>query len=122
MSVRCCRSYEEEVYEGDTGVIVKINNGGLHDLNLQVWFLDIFNVWKMIISDSSLFSNHAQVDWRNKGYAYWVRFIHVELLGNLNTIPTIKVGDTVRVKPSVVTPQFKWGSITHSSVGIVTGK
>ncbi len=38
MSVRCCRSYEEEVYEGDTGVIVKINNGELHDLNLQVIF------------------------------------------------------------------------------------
>lgn len=36
MSVRCCRSYEEEVYEGDTGVIVKINYGELHDLNLQV--------------------------------------------------------------------------------------
>lgn len=56
-----------------------------------------------------------------KGYAYWVRFIHVELLGHQNTIPNVKVGDTVRVKPSVVTPQYKWGSITHSSVGTVTG-
>lgn len=56
-----------------------------------------------------------------KGYAYWVRFIHVELLGNVNVLPSIKVGDTVRVKSSVVTPQYKWGSITHSSVGVVTG-
>lgn len=63
-----------------------------------------------------------QVDWQMKGYAYWVRFIHVELLGGASTIPVIKVGDTVRVKPSVVTPQYKWGSITHSSVGVVTGE
>lgn len=25
------------MYEGDTGVIIKINNGELHDLNLQVF-------------------------------------------------------------------------------------
>ena len=32
----------------------------------------------------------------------------------------IKVGDRVRVKPSVTTPQYKWGSINHHSVGTVT--
>lgn len=56
-----------------------------------------------------------------KGYAYWVRFIHVELLGNVNNSSSIKIGDTVRVKPSIVTPQYKWGSVSHTSVGIVTG-
>lgn len=57
-----------------------------------------------------------------KGYAYWVRFIHVELLGHPSSVSNIKVGDTVRVKPSITKPQYKWGSVTHSSVGIVTGE
>lgn len=35
---------------------------------------------------------------------------------------TIKVGDKVRVKPSVTMPTYKWGSVTHRSVGTVTGK
>lgn len=34
----------------------------------------------------------------------------------------IKVGDLVRVKSSVVTPKYKWGSITHQSLGTVTCK
>ncbi|XP_059354670.1 E3 ubiquitin-protein ligase TRIM65-like isoform X2 [Carassius carassius] len=35
--------------------------------------------------------------------------------------PTIEivVGDRVRVKPSVVTPTHKWGSVTHFSIGVV---
>ena len=32
----------------------------------------------------------------------------------------IKVGDRVRVKASVSTPQYKWGSVNHRSIGIVT--
>uniref|UniRef100_A0A8B9H5F2 FinTRIM family, member 79 n=1 Tax=Astyanax mexicanus TaxID=7994 RepID=A0A8B9H5F2_ASTMX len=32
---------------------------------------------------------------------------------------SIKVGDQVRVKPSVDTPKHKWGGITHQSVGTV---
>ncbi|XP_016150355.1 uncharacterized protein [Sinocyclocheilus grahami] len=31
----------------------------------------------------------------------------------------IKIGDKVRVKPSVVTPTHKWGSITLKSIGVV---
>ncbi|XP_016372138.1 tripartite motif-containing protein 5-like isoform X2 [Sinocyclocheilus rhinocerous] len=31
----------------------------------------------------------------------------------------IKIGDKVRVKPSVVTPTHKWGAITHKSIGVV---
>ena len=35
---------------------------------------------------------------------------------------SIKVGDLVRVKPAVKTPKYKWGSVTHDSVGQVTGQ
>ena len=34
---------------------------------------------------------------------------------------TIKVGDKVRVKPSIAMPTYKWGSVTHRSIGTVTG-
>lgn len=33
----------------------------------------------------------------------------------------IKIGDKVRVKPTVTTPKYKWGSVTHRSVGVVKG-
>ena len=33
----------------------------------------------------------------------------------------LKVGDRVRVKSSVVTPKYKWGSVNHNSIGVVTG-
>lgn len=69
-----------------------------------------------------------QVQWQSKGGAregpkHWVRFIHVELLGfsaASSVTPTIKVGDRVKVKASVTTPSFKWGSIDHNCVGVVT--
>jgi E3 ubiquitin-protein ligase HERC2 len=32
----------------------------------------------------------------------------------------LKAGDRVRVKPSVSSPKYKWGSINHLSVGVVT--
>ena len=32
----------------------------------------------------------------------------------------IKAGDKVRVKPSVLTPTYKWGSVSHNSIGTVT--
>ena len=54
-----------------------------------------------------------------------MRYIHVELLGvtGVATATThIGVGDRVRVKPSVHTPKYKWGSVTHRSVGQVTGE
>ncbi|XP_043204412.1 E3 ubiquitin-protein ligase HERC2-like [Amphibalanus amphitrite] len=97
-TVRCCRSYEE-VHEGDVGTVVKLDRDGLHDLNVQV-------------------------NWQRKVGIYWVRYIHVELLGVTGVAATtthIRVGDRVRVKPSVHTPKYKWGSVTHRSVGIVTG-
>ncbi|TRY57036.1 hypothetical protein DNTS_023940 [Danionella cerebrum] len=46
-------------------------------------------------------------------------------LNKVSDLPTktpkfgIKVGDNVRVKPSVDTPTHKWGSVTHQSIGVV---
>ena len=31
----------------------------------------------------------------------------------------IKVGDSVRVRPDIETPKYKWGSVTTRSVGVV---
>ncbi|KAK0097381.1 hypothetical protein PV326_002182 [Microctonus aethiopoides] len=98
MLVRCCKSYEEVEY-GDIGQVVKIDPEGLHDLNVQV-------------------------AWQHKDGTYWVRFIHIELLGHPPTLPcppALKVGDKVKVKASVAVPKYKWGSVNHTSVGILTG-
>ncbi|CAB0032033.1 unnamed protein product [Trichogramma brassicae] len=97
MLVRCCKTYEEVEY-GDVGQAVKIDVEGLHDLNVQV-------------------------AWQHKGGTYWVRFIHIELLGNPPSLPlppALKVGDKVRVKRSVAVPKYKWGSVNHQSVGVIT--
>ncbi|XP_048855280.1 LOW QUALITY PROTEIN: E3 ubiquitin-protein ligase HERC2 [Brienomyrus brachyistius] len=95
MMVRCCRTYEE-VYEGDVGKVIKLDRDRLHDLNVQC-------------------------DWQQKGGTYWVRYIHTELLGfpPQSSPSHIKIGDKVRVKLSVTTPKYKWGSVTHRSVGVV---
>ncbi|XP_039287848.1 E3 ubiquitin-protein ligase HERC2 [Nilaparvata lugens] len=103
MLVRCCKSYEE-VQEGEIGRVIKIDHEGLYDLNLQV-------EWQKTSVDGA--------DTRR----YWVRFIHVELIGlctNANVPSAIRVGDKVKVKANVVTPKFKWGSADHSSIGVVT--
>ncbi|XP_030881180.1 E3 ubiquitin-protein ligase HERC2 [Leptonychotes weddellii] len=95
MMVRCCRTYEE-VCEGDVGKVIKLDRDGLHDLNVQC-------------------------DWQQKGGTYWVRYIHVELIGYPppSSPSHIKIGDKVHVKASVTTPKYKWGSVTHQSVGVV---
>ncbi|KAK2509156.1 hypothetical protein MC885_004362 [Smutsia gigantea] len=91
MMVRCCRTYEE-VCEGDMGKVIKLDRDGLHDLNVQC-------------------------DWQQKGGTYWVRYIHVELIGYPppSSPSHIKIGDKVRVKASVTTPKYKWGSVTHQT-------
>lgn len=33
----------------------------------------------------------------------------------------LAVGDRVRIKPSVTTPLYKWGCVSHDSIGIVRG-
>ncbi|KAL2717183.1 E3 ubiquitin-protein ligase HERC2 [Vespula squamosa] len=97
MLVRCCKSYEEVEY-GDVGQVIKVDPEALHDLNVQV-------------------------AWQRKGGTYWVRFIHIELLGHPPSLPgppALKIGDKVRVKASVAVPKYKWGSVNHQSIGIVT--
>lgn len=110
MLVHCCRTYEE-VHEGDLGRVVEVDHDGLHDLNVLV-------------------------DWQHKGGVYWVRYIHVELLGEsqqsatspAGLMPTpqpqpgLRAGDRVRVRPTVNQPKYKWGSVTRSSVGTVTSE
>lgn len=39
-----------------------------------------------------------------------------------SSLSHIKIGDKVRVKPTITTPKYKWGSVTHRSVGVVKGK
>ncbi len=42
--------------------------------------------------------------------------------GSSSTESKIKIGDKVCVKPSVVTPRYKWGSVTHKSIGVVKSR
>ena len=150
MQVKCCKTFEE-VYEGDVGTAVKLDRDGLHELNVNV-------------------------DWKQKGGNYWVRYIHVELLGfppseqepqsesiqslgrglrkGNASVPSVspmsggaqaasivmdscgeravhseivssevafKIGQLVRVKPTVDRPRYKWGNVKRGSVGVVAG-
>ena len=67
---------------------------------------------------------YIQVDWQRKRGTYWVRFIHIEVLEQPPCVApsggVLRVGDRVRVKSSVVTPAYKWGSVTHRSVGVIS--
>ncbi|EDV24531.1 uncharacterized protein TRIADDRAFT_56425 [Trichoplax adhaerens] len=93
MKVRCIADFEE-VKEGDIG---RLDCDGLHDLNVQCF-------------------------WQQNGGTYWVRYIQFELtpieITGSNDME-INVGDYVRVKQTVQTPKFKWGSVTHESIGKV---
>lgn len=120
MWVRCCRTYEE-VHEGDIGRVIELDRDGLHDLNILV-------------------------NWQCKEGVYWVRYIHVELLGHTHSsspplpmpapatpIPsmttqstaqpsTLCVGDRVQVQPTLSQLRYKWGTASHSSAGTVTSE
>lgn len=50
-------------------------------------------------------------------------YLFLQLLGfpPQSSASHIKIGDKVRVKTSVTTPKYKWGSVTHRSVGVVKG-
>ncbi len=41
--------------------------------------------------------------------------VKVKLISNPD-----QIGDRVRVKSSVTTPKYKWGSVNHNSIGVVT--
>ena len=77
-----------------------------------------------------------QVEWHRRASMYWVRFIHIELVGGPvgalvkggSTIPLsaqeapLAPGDTVRVRASVSQPRYKWGFIDHSCIGVITSE
>ncbi|XP_066533507.1 uncharacterized protein [Hoplias malabaricus] len=43
-----------------------------------------------------------------------------EVSGSLSANYDFQIGDSVRVKSTVVTPKHQWGGVTHKSVGVVT--
>lgn len=106
MLVRCCRDFEE-IRKGDIGTVLKVDTEGLHDLNVQV-------------------------DWRIHGAAYWMCFVHIELIEppKLNSDAdtsymdpeqqTIMIGSHVRNRTNISTPRYKWGSVPRDSIGVVT--
>ena len=61
-----------------------------------------------------------------------MRYVHVEIIGYANASASsepcessatiIRIGDRVRVRASVTTPKYKWGSVTHRSTGVVISK
>lgn len=127
--VKCCRTYEE-VYEGDVGKVIKLDRDGLHDLNVQCdWQQKGGTYWVRYIHTELLGTE-----------SYTTAKLYINTPSERNTpecanylltvsgfppqsSPShIKIGDKVRVKQSVTTPKYKWGSVTHRSVGAVKGK
>ncbi len=98
MLVRCSRDFEE-IHKGDIGRVVKVDAEGLHDLNVQV-------------------------DWQMHSAAYWMCFVHIEILEapkeDSSASDNIVVGSHVRIKSNVSAPRYKWGSVLRGSVGVVT--
>lgn len=98
MTVRCCRDFEE-IHKGDIGTVVKVDAEGLHDLNVQV-------------------------DWQMHSAAYWMCFVHIEILEapkeDRSVVESIVVGSHVRIKSNASTSRYKWSQVPRGSVGIVT--
>lgn len=77
MVVRCCKDFEE-IRCGDIGTVLQVDTEGLHDLNVQV-------------------------DWKNHGSHYWMRFVHIEILDQEKIpkkfkAPSIGLGSSVRIR------------------------
>ena len=130
MTVRCCRTYEE-VHDGDIGRVVKLDRDGLHDLNVQVdWQRKGGTYWvryihvELLSPPLSLSSATAAAAAMLAGAASSSSTAvnaptsAAQLAALISQIP-IKIGDRVRVKPTVTTPKYKWGTVNHASVGVV---
>lgn len=66
------------------------------------------------------------MDWKNHGSTYWVCFDHIELLQEPKEplkVPSIEsqitVGSSVKLKPQVSTPRYKWGLVNRDSIGTI---
>lgn len=99
MTVRCCKEFEE-IASDDIGTVLQVDTEGLHDLNVQV-------------------------DWRNHGANYWMRFIHIELLDQERLqskyeMPSMSVGSHVRINRACTeaTGAGDWQS--GDVIGVVT--
>ena len=49
----------------------------------------------------------------------WIFFVFLVDATAAAASDELHVGDSVRVKPSVKKPKFKWNGVSHSSVGVV---
>ncbi|XP_026277054.2 E3 ubiquitin-protein ligase HERC2 [Frankliniella occidentalis] len=92
MLVRCCKTYEV-VYEGDVGRVIIIDTEGLHDLNVLV-------------------------AWQHHNDTYWVRFIHVELLG---FPPGARRSPRGSSKPTTAATATNTGTTTTAATTAVAG-
>ena len=63
---------------------------------------------------------NVQVDWQHKGDKYWVKYIHIEIQGTIDS-KQIAVSDWIKVKSSVDKPKYDWGAVNRRSIGIITG-
>ncbi|XP_056115926.1 uncharacterized protein ftr97 isoform X3 [Rhinichthys klamathensis goyatoka] len=80
--------------------------------NMNLFCLDIKGDDSLVVD----FPGHA--NW--KGILSEIeRVTNDEEIGSSSLDSNIKIGDKVRVKPSVVTPTHKWGAVTHKSIGVV---
>ncbi|GFT14862.1 e3 ubiquitin-protein ligase HERC2, partial [Nephila pilipes] len=98
--VRCCLEFQD-LKKGDIGVVVN--------------------------ADPSSFN--VKVEWKRIGKSYWMRYKYIEFLNPHLQMDSsapggqccLELGDQVRVKSTVSTPFYKWGNVTHDSVGIIRG-
>ena len=70
MVVCCCQSYEK-VRVGDVGRVTKLENGDLHDLNVQA-------------------------DWVIKDGTYWVKFVNCQLAVCFKPGDKVRVKPSIR--------------------------
>ncbi|KAF4099525.1 uncharacterized protein ftr97 isoform X8 [Onychostoma macrolepis] len=74
-------------------------------------------VVKKIQGDSLTVDFPEQKNWT--GIVSEMEIVASAVSGSSSLESVIKIGDQVRVKPSVVTPTHKWGAVTHKSIGVV---
>ncbi|RXN26574.1 tripartite motif-containing 5-like isoform X1 [Labeo rohita] len=115
------------VTHSSIGVVKKIQNDLLTvDFPEQRNWTGVISEMERVTSGGSDIKDDDSVVVDFPGHANWKGILtEMELVtkdeetGPSNLDSTIKVGDKVRVKPSVVTPTHKWGAVTHKSIGVV---
>ncbi len=67
---------------------------------------------------------YYSVPWENAHRTGFCRenTVHLQTKTAFLLVIGFVVGDRVRVKTTVKEPKHKWGNVTHSSVGVVTGE